>query len=325
MGNKLRIIFLGTPEFAVSSLEMLYSAGYEIAAVVTAPDNPAGRGLKAHPSPVKLFAMDKSIPVMQPEKLKDERFLSELKSYQANLQVVVAFRMLPEAVWAMPELGTFNLHASLLPQYRGAAPINRAIMNGETETGVTTFFLRQEIDTGSIILQEKVNIGPEEDAGELHDRLKEFGASLVLETVRRIESGNARSMEQEQLIGPDVQLKTAPKIFREECQVDWNQPVYRVFNHIRGLSPQPGAFTIFKSPEGKTIHVKLFKSRPGNTTDYTIPGKVRTDGKHFLRIDCADGCLEILEIQQPGKRRMEIEKFLIGFPVNASYMAVSEY
>jgi methionyl-tRNA formyltransferase len=319
-----RIIFLGTPEFAVSSLEALHSAGYNVAAVVTAPDSPAGRGLKLQPTPVKVFALEKGIPVLQPEKLKDEHFLSELRSFEANLQVVVAFRMLPETVWAMPELGTFNLHASLLPQYRGAAPINHAIMNGDTETGVTTFFLKHEIDTGNIIFQEKVPIGTEETAGELHDRLMTTGAGLVIRTVRAIEGGNVRLTSQDELIAKGTILKPAPKIFHEDCRVDWTRPVIRVYNKVRGLSPYPGAFCEIQSPEGVFFQLKIYRAKADTSEKTGIPGGIMTDGKHFLRISCADGWLDILEIQQAGKRKMSIQEFLRGFPVNASYMVIPE-
>ena len=323
MNRKLRIIFLGTPEFAVHSLQTLYEEGFDIAAVVTAPDAPTGRGLQL--KPVKTYAQQKDIPILQPEKLKDESFLLKLKSYGANLQVVVAFRMLPEAVWAMPELGTFNLHASLLPQYRGAAPINRVIMNGETVTGVTTFFLKQEIDTGSIIFQEQTEIGKEETAGELHERLKVLGAQLVVKTVREIETGPVTVVNQKQLMIPGVELKTAPKIFKEDCHVDWSQPVFQVFNQVRGLSPVPGAFSVIIGPEGNTIQVKFFRASPESSGKTLMPGKIDTDGKNYLKIACIDGWLIINEIQQSGKRRMRIQEFLIGSPVNASYMAVSEY
>jgi methionyl-tRNA formyltransferase len=325
LSGRLRIIFLGTPEFAVGSLDILFKSGYEISAVVTSPDAPSGRGLKLRPSPVKRYALQHQIPVLQPEKLKNAKFLEELKGFQANLQVVVAFRMLPEVVWAMPELGTFNLHASMLPEYRGAAPINWAIINGETETGVTTFYLKHEIDTGDILFQEKTYIGPEETAGELHDRLMVMGANLVLKTVRAIEHGMVRQMEQDQLIKPGTDLKPAPKIFRQDCQIDWEQPVARVFNFIRGLSPYPGAYTFLKAPDGQITQVKVFLAKTGPPAKTATPGSISTDGKRKLKIACADGWIEILEIQQAGKRRMATYEFLLGFPVTPLFMAFSEH
>ena len=236
-----RIIFLGTPEFAVDSLDILIRQGYTVAAVVTSPDQPAGRGKVLQSSPVKNYAVSEGLKVLQPEKLKDPGFIRDLQSLEADLFIVVAFRMLPEIVWQMPPLGTFNLHASLLPQYRGAAPINHVIINGEHETGVTTFFLKKEIDTGEIIFQEKIPIGPEETAGELHDQMKTAGAKLVLKTVEAIMAGNIKTIEQGKLVDSNVPLKTAPKIFRENCRIDWTLKTDEIFNIIRGLSPSPAA------------------------------------------------------------------------------------
>jgi methionyl-tRNA formyltransferase len=312
--EELRIVFLGTPEFAMGSLEALVNAGFAVAAVVTSPDTPSGRGLRLKQSPVKEFALSKGIPVLQPVNLKDPAFLEELKSYGANLQVVVAFRMLPESVWAMPELGTFNLHASLLPQYRGAAPINRAVINGETVTGVTTFFLQQEIDTGQVLFVERVPIGPEETSGELHDRLMALGAGLVVKTAVAIREGGIRPIPQEELIPVSGPLKPAPKIYRNDCRIDWSKQVREIFNHIRGLSPYPGAFSHLVTDDGEEVQVKIFRARPGDDIhDYLIPGRIRTDGKHFLKVACGDGWIDILQVQQAGKRRMETREFLIGF------------
>jgi methionyl-tRNA formyltransferase len=325
VSGKLRIVFLGTPEFAVSSLDILYTSGYDIAAVVTAPDTPAGRGQKIQSSPVKKYAVKYNIPVLQPVRLKDPEFLEELKSYKANLQVIVAFRMLPEVVWNMPALGTFNLHASLLPRYRGAAPINWAIINGEKETGVTTFFLRHEIDTGNILLQERVPIGPDETAGELHDKLESMGAELVLKTVRNIEEGNLEPVSQDNLLRSGLELKPAPKIFRNDCQIEWDRPAEKVHNFIRGLSPYPAAFTHFTSPSGDNRQIKVFKARPEYSKGVKKPGSIDTDGKKYLKVSCSDGWLDILELQQAGKRKMAIHEFLMGASVNSLYMAVTEY
>lgn len=324
MKKPLRILFMGTPEFAVSSLEGLIEAGYQVVAVVTAPDTPSGRGLKLQPSPVKISALGHGIPVLQPEKLKDETFLDELGSFEASLQVVVAFRMLPEVVWAMPSSGTFNLHASLLPQYRGAAPIQRALMNGETETGVTTFYLKHEIDTGHILLQEKVPIGPEETAGELHDRLKEIGARLVVKTVKAIEEDAVKPLPQEMRITGAPELKTAPKIFKDDCRLDFSKEVTVVFNKVRGLSPSPGAFTFLQRPDGEKALVKVFRAVTQPASHSVPPGAIQSDGKTFMKVSCSNGWLDILEIQQAGKRRMGIREFLTGNSVNASYLAVSD-
>src|SRR5450755_1714579 len=244
MNSYPRIVFLGTPDFAVASLHTLLENGFPVVAVVTAPDKPAGRGLQLTKSAIKRYAVQKDIPVLQPLKLKDPEFLEQLKSFQADVQVVVAFRMLPEIIWAMPALGTINLHGSLLPQYRGAAPINRAVMNGESKTGVTTFRLQQEIDTGNILLMEEISIGPDETAGELHDRMKEIGAALVVKTIRGLMDGTLREKPQEAL-DPSV-LKTAPKIFPADCEIDWSHSISQIHNQIRGLSPFPGAFTSLK-------------------------------------------------------------------------------
>jgi methionyl-tRNA formyltransferase len=312
------IIFLGTPEFAVASLDMLARNGYHIAAVVTAPDQPAGRGQVMQSSPVKKYAEKNRLRVLQPVKLKDPFFIDELSAINADLFIVVAFRMLPEIVWQMPPLGTFNLHASLLPQYRGAAPINHAVINGETETGLTTFFLKQEIDTGGIIFQEKIAISPEETAGELHDRMMLTGAGLVLQTTKAIFSGTVRPVEQEKLIGHDAVLKPAPKIFRENCLIDWSRKNEDIFNFIRGLSPYPTAFSTFKSPAGESHTVKIYRAKKSMGSGL-LPATLVTDGKSGISVATADGMIDILEIQQAGKKIMRIDEFLRGFRINSDW------
>jgi len=287
----------------------------EVVGVITAPDRPAGRGLQPLMSDVKKYAVDKGLRVLQPEKLKDPEFLETLKSLKADLQIVVAFRMLPEVVWNMPPLGTFNLHASLLPQYRGAAPINRAIMNGETESGVTTFFLEQQIDTGKIIFQENVAISPEETAGELHDTLMNLGAELVLKTVQAIQLGNYPQQDQKTGEGASM-LKEAPKLFKEDCVIHWNHGLEKVHNQIRGLSPYPAAFTELVSPEGKIYSMKIFRSEK-ESTDHTSPvGALKTDGKTFMSIALPGGYILPSEVQLAGKKRMRLQEFLRGFPIN---------
>lgn len=301
--RKLRIVFMGTPEFAVPSLRILIDQGFDIAGVVTAPDKPRGRGQVLGASAVKEVAVAEGIPVLQPERLKSPEFLDELRALKANLQVVVAFRMLPEQVWAMPEYGTFNLHASLLPQYRGAAPINWAIINGEPMTGVTTFFIRQEIDTGTIILQEEEPIADHDTAGTLHDRLMVKGARLVLRTVRAIAAGNPALMEQPQ----GGAYKTAPKIFREHCRIDWHQGAEQIRNLVRGLNPFPSAWTELG---GKVYKIHALQIAGCETTG--PPGSMVTDGKSFLCVATGDRPVEILEIQAEGKRRMSVVEFLRG-------------
>lgn len=305
----LRIVFMGTPDFAVASLHALLEAGFNIVGVITAPDKPAGRGLKLTESAVKKYAVEKGLPILQPEKLKNPDFLAQLKALDAHLQVVVAFRMLPQIVWNMPAFGTINLHASLLPQYRGAAPINWAIINGEKETGVTTFKLQQEIDTGHILLQEKIPIGENDTAGELHDIMKEIGAHLLVATIKGIEDGSLQETAQseaiQQLTG---ELKHAPKIFTETCIIDWNKTCDEVHNLIRGLSPYPGAMTNF---EGKIL--KIYKSYKEKTVPSHAAGDFETDGKTFLKFAAADGYIHATDIQLEGKKRIEIESFLRGY------------
>jgi methionyl-tRNA formyltransferase len=297
---------MGTPDFAVPSLEILLDNGFEVPAVITAPDKPGGRqGLQQ--SAVKKFAESRGLPVLQPEKLKNPGFLEELRSLKADLQVVVAFRMLPEAVWAMPPLGTMNLHASLLPRYRGAAPINWAVINGDKETGVTTFLLRHEIDTGDLLFQEKIGIGPDETAGELHDRMMSVGAALVLKSVRALEAGQVHPIAQS-----DLAATHAPKIFTETCQLDFGKTAQQTHDFIRGLSPFPGAWTRF---EGKTL--KLYRSSLQLPPNFVAgkaaePGAFVSDGKHYLLARCADGFVSILELQLEGKKRMSVRDFLNG-------------
>jgi methionyl-tRNA formyltransferase len=319
MKEALKIIFLGTPEFAVESLSALLQNGYDISAVVTVPDQPAGRGQAMQSSPVKKHALQHGLRVLQPVKLKDPEFIRELRSIPADLFIVVAFRKLPEIVWKMPGQGTFNLHASLLPQYRGAAPINHVIINGETETGLTTFFLKQEIDTGEIIFQDKMPIQPEETAGELHDRMKVAGAELVLKTVEAISTGDINTIEQRKLIDPFIPLKSAPKIFREDCRIDWKDKTDIIHNKIRGLSPYPAAFTNFISPSGESFLVKIYKAVKSSAMNQNLPGKIITDGKSDLAVATIDGLLHIREIQQAGKRIMTTDEFLRGFRVNSDW------
>jgi methionyl-tRNA formyltransferase len=319
MEEALKIIFLGTPDFAVDSLAALVQHGFDISAVVTAPDQPAGRGQLMQISPVKKYALQYGLKVLQPVKLKEPGFINELSSLHADLFIVVAFRMLPEIVWQMPRLGTFNLHASLLPQYRGAAPINHVIINGESETGLTTFFLKQEIDTGAIIFQEKMSIHFEETAGELHDRMKIAGADLVMKTVESILTGNINIIEQRNLIDPSLPLMAAPKIFRDDCRIDWTRNTDEVYNKIRGLSPYPAAFTYLISPSGDSFLVKIYKTIKSVTKDHLQPGVIISDGKSDLAVTTVDGFLHIREIQQAGKRIMKIEEFLRGFRVNSDW------
>jgi methionyl-tRNA formyltransferase len=304
-----RIVFMGTPEFAVASLDALVKAGYSIAGVVTAPDKPAGRGMKMHESDVKKYAAQHGLNVLQPEKLKDPAFLEELKSLHADLQIVVAFRMLPEVVWNMPPKGTINLHSSLLPQYRGAAPINWAVINGEKETGVTTFKLKQEIDTGDIFLQESFPIGENETAGEVHDKMKEIGAHVLVKTVKGLVDGSLKEVAQ-LAIGnkQDATLKHAPKIFTETCKIDWNKTADEIHNLIRGLSPFPAAFTELGD---KTI--KIFRSEKEFMIPASKPGRWESDKKTFLKFSCKDGYILLKDVQLEGKKRMGIEDFLRGY------------
>jgi methionyl-tRNA formyltransferase len=306
--NQLRIIFMGTPEFAVPSLEILVENKFNVVGVITAPDKPQGRGQKMIPSPIKECALKYNLPILQPTNLKSPEFIEELKSYQANLQVVVAFRMLPEVVWSMPSLGTFNLHASLLPQYRGAAPINWAIINGEKETGATTFFLKHEIDTGSIIFQEKEPILDTDNVGALYDRLMNKGARLILKTVRAIEAGDYPSIVQQS----NVAIKHAPKIFKETCEINWNQSSESVRNFVRGLSPYPGAWSNLNGKVFKILKCSLSTVDGQQSTVDSRQGDVRTDNKTYLYVKTSDGWVSIDELQPEGKKKMNIQEFLRG-------------
>lgn len=303
----LLIVFMGTPEFAVASLDALVKAGYTIVGVVTAPDKPSGRGMKLNESAVKKYAVENSLNVLQPEKLKNAEFIAQLQSLKADLQIVVAFRMLPEIVWNMPPMGTINVHGSLLPQYRGAAPINWAVINGEKETGVTTFKLQHEIDTGNILMQESFTIGEDETAGEVHDRMKEIGAHLLVKTVNGLINGDLLEINQEQLLQQQP-VKHAPKIFTDTCIIQWDKSVNDVHNLIRGLSPYPAAFTLL---QGKTL--KIFSSKKQIVATAVSPGEYETDGKTFLRFACADGFIEVLDLQLEGKKRMLVNDFLRGY------------
>ncbi len=306
----LRIVFLGTPEFAVESLDRLYKGGYNIVGVVTMPDKPAGRGHKLLFSPVKQYALEHGLHLMQPANLKSQDFVDELRGLNADLFIVIAFRMLPEVVWSMPKLGTFNLHASLLPKYRGAAPINWAVINGDDRTGVTTFFLKHEIDTGDIIDQEEVAIAPEDNVGDVHDRLMMLGADLTIKTVDRILEGNLSAVPQDSL-GVGCVPTPAPKIFKETCRIDWNNESVRVHNLVRGLSPYPAAWTSVDKGDGSDpVQMKVFQTAVGALTDLPAGTVMVENGR--LYIACADRLLEVLSLQLPGRKRMSASDFMRG-------------
>lgn len=317
MNKPLRIVFMGTPDFAVSSLDILMKNGYDIAGVITSPDKPAGRGQKIRLSAVKQYAIANNLFVMQPESLKDAGFNNQLDKLEANLQIIVAFRMLPEIVWAKPLFGTFNLHASCLPHYRGAAPINHVIINGEKETGVTTFFLKHKIDTGDIIFREKAKIGDDETAGELHDRLMTLGAELVLKTVRAIENNNITLLHQATLCQDINKIKPAPKISKDDCRIDWKSSIDKIHNHIRGLSPYPGAWTEITSPEGKTYQLKIFRSEKERILHNCAIGDIIVNEKESIKIAVKNGFIKLFNLQMPGKKRMEINDFLRGTKINS--------
>ncbi|OJV37922.1 MAG: methionyl-tRNA formyltransferase [Bacteroidales bacterium 36-12] len=309
----MRIVFMGTPDFAVESLKILVENNYNVVGVITMPDKPAGRGHKIQYSAVKKYALEKNLNLLQPEKLKDETFIEQLRNLKADLQIVVAFRMLPEIVWDMPAYGTFNLHASLLPQYRGAAPINWAVINGEKETGATTFFLTHEIDTGKIILQEKIDIEEDDDAGTVHDKLMVMGAQMVKKTVDLIIQGNAQTVDQSQFIPKNGDLKSAPKLFKDNCKIDFSKTVEEIHNHVRGLSPYPTAWTELQLPFiAEPIVLKVFKTNKELTNHSLLYGSVLSDGKKYIKIAANNGFIHLLEIQAPGKKRMDIEAFLRG-------------
>jgi len=307
MDNKPRIVFMGTPAFAVASLNALLQAKMNVVGVVTAPDKPAGRGMQLQQSAVKQFALAHDLPILQPEKLKSPEFFEALKQWKPDLQVVVAFRMLPEQIWSFPPMGTLNVHGSLLPQYRGAAPINWAIINGEKETGVTTFQLQHAIDTGAILLQDRIPIAPNHTAGEIHDTMMEVGAQLLVKTLHGLFDNSIKAVAQEQVIGNHA-LKHAPKIFTKDCEIDWDKSCAAIHNLIRGLAPFPGAITKI---DGKIV--KLFLTQAIDATPTEAPGSFITDGKNFAKIACKDGYIELADIQWQGKKRMPIIDFLRGY------------
>ena len=315
----LKIVFFGTPDFAVESLKRLVEGGYNVVGVVTMPDKPAGRGHHLLQSDVKKYAVENGLHLMQPVKLKDEEFVNELRSLNADLFIVIAFRMLPEVVWAMPRLGTFNLHASLLPKYRGAAPINWAVMNGETETGVTTFFPQHEIDTGDVIQQKSLPIGRKDNVEIIHDGLMMMGAGMVIETVDAIIAGTVKPIPQSEMLTAGEKPTPAPKIFKDTCRIDWNWCAEKVYNHVRGLSPYPAAWTEIVDAAGKVYAVKIFETgEPEAPSANLVPGTLTTDGKR-LWVACADAKIEILSLQMAGKRRMPTADFLRGFNIEGCH------
>ena len=308
----LRIVYMGTPEFAVEPLRCLVEGGYNVVGVITMPDKPAGRGHKLQFSPVKQYALDYNLPLLQPERLKDETFVEALRVWNADLQIVVAFRMLPEVVWNMPRLGTFNLHASLLPQYRGAAPINWAVINGDTETGITTFFLKHEIDTGEVIQQVRVPIAETDNVGIVHDKLMVLGGRLVTETVDAILADTVKPIPQEEMVVVG-ELRPAPKIFKETCRIDWSQPVKQIYDFIRGLSPYPAAWTELVQPDGAITVLKIFETEKIHREHRLQPGTILTDNKTYLHVAVPQGFIGILVLQLPGKKRLKIDELLRGF------------
>ena len=308
--KSLRIVFMGTPEFAVPSLRALVEGGYNVVAVVTTPDKPAGRGRQLHESDVKIAARELGLPILQPEKLRDPAFIAAMEALQPDLGIVIAFRMLPEVIWAMPRLGTFNLHASLLPQYRGAAPINWAIINGERETGVTTFLLNHEIDKGAIIGQRREPIAADDTIGTLYDRLMHLGTGLVLETVEQLAAGTVTPIEQPQ--NDTAELRPAPKIFKEDCLIDWSQPGARIIDFIRGLSPYPAAWSRLYRDEAEVSSLKIFRAVFEAATTDEMVGTLVTDSRTRLSVACADGWIHLEELQMAGKRRMTTHELLLG-------------
>lgn len=309
---------MGTPEFAIAPLKAILNSGYDLAAVITTPDKPAGRGKKLMPSPVKKFALENQLPILQPEKLRDPDFIESLKELEPDIMVVVAFRMLPEAVWSVPKLGTFNLHASLLPQYRGAAPINRAIINGEKETGLTTFFIDKKIDTGNLLLRKKILIGENETAGELHDRMMDSGADLVIKTIEGIRDKNLKPLPQSDYTEAGTPLKPAPKIFKDDCRINWNSKTLEIHNFIRGLSPYPAAISSLQGND-ESFNTKIFRSVPIIEDHSLIPGTIRTDNEKYIRVATQDGFIEIMELQLQSRKRMNTAAFLSGFRNISSY------
>lgn len=316
MKENLRIVFMGTPAFAVESLRYLVEGGYKVVGVITMPDKPAGRGHKLQYSPVKHYALEHHLPLLQPERLKDESFVEQLRALKADLQIVVAFRMLPEVVWNMPRFGTFNLHASLLPQYRGAAPINWAIINGERETGATTFFLTHEIDTGNVILQQKIAISDDDNAGTVHDRLMTMGAEMVVATVDRVLEGNLNAVEQNRLAATHENLKLAPKIFKETCEIKKHLTVDEAHNLVRGLSPYPAAWvSVSISGMDEALVLKVFETQKERRPVDGLPGSFITDGKKKAGVLLKDGVLWFRSLQAPAKKRMSAEEWLRGLRV----------
>ncbi|MDR2126286.1 MAG: methionyl-tRNA formyltransferase [Prevotellaceae bacterium] len=314
--KNIKIIYMGTPDFAVAPLKLLVENGYNIAAVVTVPDKPSGRGQKLQQSAVKIYAQTANLPVLQPQRLRDEEFLNTLRNYSAELFIVAAFRMLPETVWQMPPLGTFNLHASLLPQYRGAAPINRAIINGEKITGVTTFFINKEIDSGKIIFSEKVEITHNDNAGTLHNKLMKTGAELVIKTVDAIASKNIILQSQHE----SEHLKTAPKIFKEMCKINWAQNPEEIYNFIRGLSPYPAAWCEFTGKDKQTVSAKIYTAAYENIKHDLPLGTIKSDGKTFFKVACSGGFVNITDIHLAGKKRLHVREFLAGFRDIENYL-----
>ena len=309
-GKDLRIVFMGTPEFAVASLRRLVEEGYNIVAVVTTPDKPAGRGQKLHESDVKVAARELGLPILQPERLRDEAFVEAMRALEPDLGIVIAFRMLPEVIWAMPRLGTFNLHASLLPEYRGAAPINWAVINGERETGITTFLLNHEIDKGAIIGQKREPIAEDDTVGTMYDKLMRSGCDLVVETVERVAAGNYEAREQMHI--DEATLKPAPKIFKDDCRIDWSWEGCRIVNFVRGLSPYPAAWTPMYIDGEERGSAKIFRVTFSASEHKRTAGTVESDGKSSLRVACQDGWVEIHELQVAGKRRMAVRDLLLG-------------
>ncbi|MDA3892834.1 MAG: methionyl-tRNA formyltransferase [Salinivirgaceae bacterium] len=318
--KEFKIVFMGTPDFAVESLEALVENNFNIVGVITSPDRPAGRGQKINQSAVKKYAVDNNLNVLQPSNLKDADFQNELKSLGAHLQIIVAFRMLPESVWSMPLLGSINLHGSLLPQYRGAAPINWAVINGETKTGVTTFFLKHEIDTGDIIEQEFINIENNDTAGSIHDKLMVVGANLIVKTTQSIIDGSFKETPQNNLINSEI--KHAPKIYKNDCKIDWTQPALKIQNTIRGLSPYPTAWSTLKNENGQRIDFKIFKSSLEQTDHNLDYGTVLTGNNEFMKIAVPNGFINILELQLAGKKRMQTVDFLRGFQQINEFSAI---
>ena len=313
----LRIVFFGTPDFAVESLKRLHENGYQIVGVVTMPDKPAGRGKHLQQSDVKRYAVEHGLNLLQPVNLKDVTFIDQLRELNAQLFIVIAFRMLPQVVWKMPPLGTFNLHASLLPKYRGAAPINWAVMNGDTETGVTTFFLQHEIDTGDIIQQRKIPIGRTDNVEIIHDRLMAMGADMVLSTVEGIIEGSVKRTPQTDLLAPGTVPTPAPKIYKDTCRINWKWDAERIYNHVRGLSPYPAAWSELITPDGRRVSMKFFETLEPVAGDGKI-GRVYSDGKKFS-VQCANARIEITSVQLAGKRRMNTAEFLRGFSIDGAH------